>query len=191
MKPRTSSLFPLMVLGLLASLTFWLQRTILNEREPHSVKGQHEVDFVVEEFTARKLDAHGNLMYTLAAQKMLHYSDDEDTEVTQPRLTYFGEPPSMHLRARSAVINKDRTVVELRDDVRAVREASATEPELVLTTTQLTVFPDDEVASTKAPVKIVQGLSVLTGVGLDMDNKVRTFKLHDQVSGTFHLRKPR
>ncbi len=188
MKARPYSLFPLMVLGLLAGLTFWLQRAIQSERGPQDVKGRHEVDFVVENFTARKLDPQGNPMYTLAAKKMLHYSDDEGTEVTQPRLTYFGDPPPMHLSARSALINKDRTVVDLRDDVQVVREAAEREAELVLTTTQLTVYPDDEIASTKAAVRIVQGPSVLTGVGMDMDNKVRTFKLHDQVSGLFHLR---
>lgn len=191
MKIRTYSLFPLMVLGLLAGLTFWLQRAIQSEREAPKDKGRHEVDFVVEDFVARKLDPQGNLMYTLAAQKMLHYADDEDTEVIQPRLTYFGDPPSMHLRSRLAIINKDRSVVDLRDDVQAVREATAQDPELVLHTSQLTVYPDEEVASTKEPVKIVYGPSVLTGVGMDMDNKVRTFRLHDQVSGTFHRRPPK
>jgi lipopolysaccharide export system protein LptC len=188
MKRRAYALFPIAILGLLAALTFWLQRAVHLESPLRKPADRHAVDFVVENFTLRKLDPAGKLLYQLGAERMVHYADEENTEVHRPDLTYLGNPPAMNLTARRATINKDRTVVDLREDVRAVREASGKEAELVITTSQLTVFPEQETATTPEPVRLTQGRSVLTGVGMDVDNKVRTFALRSQVKGTLYPR---
>jgi len=185
-KVRTYSLFPLAVLLALAALTFWLERATRIDEPRHDGKLRHDPDFIAEDFTLRQLDRNGRVKYSLSAKKMLHYADDESTDVTQPRLTYFETPPPFHLQARRANISKDGKVIELRDDVLGRREASVDDLPMTFASSELTVYPDDELARTSAPVTLTQGRSVLSGVGFDADNLKRIFQLHDRVRGTIY-----
>lgn len=186
MKIRNYSVFPLIVLTLLAALTFWLQYATRVDEGPTAGKARHDPDFFVDGFTLRKFNPQGMLEYTLVGQKMLHYADDDSTDVTLPQLAYFGRPQTMHLGAKRALVSKNGNEVVLIDDVRAVREASAQDPEVVMTTTELSVYPDQEFAATDKAVKIVQGKSVMNGVGMELDSKVQVYKLLSKAYGTVY-----
>lgn len=183
---RSSSLFPLTVLLLLVGLTSWLQHATNVETPRNDGKLRHDPDFIAENFTVRQLDASGKLKYSLTATKMLHYADDESTEVSEPRLTYLDRPPPLHLQARRANISKDGKIVDLREEVVGRREPDGSDPEMTFTSSRLLVYPDDELASTPAAVTLTQGRSVIRGVGMDADNLHRIFTLHQRVTGTFH-----
>lgn len=186
MKVRTYSLFPLAVLLTLAALTFWLERATRIDEPRRDGKLRHDPDFIAENFTLRQLDRNGRVKYALSAEKMLHYADDESTDVTQPRLTYFETPPPFHLQARRANISKDGKIIELRDDVFGRREAGVEDPPMTFASSELTVYPDDELARTSAPVTLTQGRSVVSGVGMEADNLKRIFQLHDRVRATIY-----
>jgi lipopolysaccharide export system protein LptC len=191
MKIRTYGLFPLAVLLLLAGLTFWLERATRLEQSHKNFKLRHDPDFIAEHFTVRQLDANGKVKYSLTAQKMLHYADDESTDVTEPRLTYLESPPPLHLQARRANISKDGKIVFLKDDVFGRREPDATDPEMTFKSSELTVYPDDEIARTPAPVTLTQGRTVAHGVGMEADNLNRIFVLHERVTATIYQGKQR
>ncbi len=186
MKFRTYSLFPLAVLLTLAALTFWLERATRIDEPRRDGKLRHDPDFIAENFTLRQLDRNGRVKYALSAEKMLHYADDESTDVTQPRLTYFETPPPFHLQARRANISKDGKIIELRDDVFGRREAGVEDPPMTFASSELTVYPDDELARTSAPVTLTQGRTVVSGVGMEADNLKRNFQLHDRVRATIY-----
>jgi hypothetical protein len=82
-----------------------------------------------------------------------------------------------------------RGEVALVGDVRGVRAATAADPEIVFTTTHLTVFPDDEVARTNAAVTITREASVIRGVGMEADNKTQLYQLHSQVNSTIEKKR--
>lgn len=186
MKFRTYSLFPLAVLLTLAALTFWLERATRIDEPRRDGKLRHDPDFIAENFTLRQLDRNGRVKYALSAEKMLHYADDESTDVNQPRLTYFETPPPFHLQAKRANISKDGKIIELRDDVFGRREAGIADPPMTFASSELTVYPDDELARTSAPVTLTQGRSVVSGVGMEADNLKRIFQLHDRVRATIY-----
>lgn len=186
MRPRSYSLFPLAILTLLAGLTFWLERATRIDEPPRDGKLRHDPDFIVDNFTTHTLDAQGKLQYSLVAEKMLHYADDESTEVTQPRLTYFGRPERMFLSSKRANVSKEGHEVVLIGDVRAVREATRKDPEMVVTTSELSVYPDQDFAATDKPVKIVQGKTVVHGVGMELDSAAQVYKLLSNVRGIIY-----
>lgn len=190
MKLRTQSLFPVAILTLLAALTFWLERATQIEAPRGDGKKRHDPDYIAEKFTVRRFGPTGGLQNTLSAQKMVHYPDDDTTELTEPRVSYLGGPRPTHLTARQGLVGPDAEEIALVKDVRAVREATDKDPELVFTTSTLTVFPDDEVARTAAPVTITQGASVVHGVGLEADNKTAIYKLLNRVTGTIEKKRP-
>lgn len=171
MNIRTDSLFPLAILAMLAGMTVWLERASQADDPRADGRHRHDPDFIVERFHVRRLDAAGTLRNSMSAAKMVHYPDDDSTELAAPALTYHARTPVSHVTARRGTVGKDAEVVVLEDDVVAWREATREAPQIRFTTTQLTVFPDDETARTDRPVRIVQGRSVITGTGLDIDNR--------------------
>ena len=191
MKVPTAPLLPLFLLTLLAGGTFWLERASHLDEATNNGKSRHDPDFIIDNFTTQRFNLDGTLQHTMTAQKMLHYADDETTDVTAPALTYYGQTPPTRLNARQAWVSKDGKEVRLTNDVRMVREASADRPELVVTSSELRVFPDDEIARTNTPVTIVNGLSTIHGTGMDANHHTQTITLLGRVQGTIHRTNPR
>jgi lipopolysaccharide export system protein LptC len=166
---------------LLAGLTFWLERATQEGTGGRS-KARHDADYYVERFTFRRYDADGKLQHTLSAQQLVHFPDDESTEVTAPRLTYFRDRIST-ATANRAWLDKEGKHVRLNDDVRVVRAGDVGDPETVMTTTVLNVVPDDEYAYTDAPVRIAHGRSVFTGTGFESSGKTKISVLSGPAHG--------
>lgn len=186
---RSSSLLPLLLVGFLAALTFWLERTSQIGGDDSGARKRHDPDFYVERFRVRRFGDDGTVLNTLVADKMLHYPDDDSTRVIAPQLTYHRSPASV-VTAKSAWLDKDGKHVRLNDDVRVVRPGEAGAPDTVVTTNVLFVTPDDEQAETNEPVTITQGKTIITGAGGMADNKSRRYVLSGHVKGLiYHERK--
>lgn len=189
MKIHSAHLLPLILLTLLAALTFWLERAS-QVGDGGNDKGRHDPDFVVDNFTLRRFNTEGNLQHSLSAKEMLHYPDDDSTTVIDPALVFFGNAAPTRLGARQARISKDGKQIRLADDVRVVREASDGNPELRVTSAEMVVYPDDEIARSSVPVSIVQGRSVMTGSGMEVDSRSHTYTLSGPVRGTIYRTGP-
>lgn len=185
MRIHSAHLLPLMLLTLLAALTFWLERA---SRVDDNVNGKlrHEPDFVVDNFTLRRFNLDGDLQHSLIARKMLHYPDDDSTSVIEPALTFFGNPLPTRLSAQQARISKDGKQVLLTNEVRMLREASADSPALMVATAEMVVYPDDEIARSSVPVSITQGRSMIHGTGMEVDNRNRNFTLLGPAQGMIY-----
>jgi lipopolysaccharide export system protein LptC len=190
MKLRTQSLFPVAILTLLAALTFWLERATHIEAPREDGRKRHDPDYMAEKFTVRRFGPTGALQNTLSAQKMVHYPDDDTTLASEPRLAYLGSLRPTQLSAKEGLIGADAQEIVLIGDVRAVRKGAGKDPDLVIASSTLTIFPDDEVARTSAPVVITQGKSVVHGVGLEADNKTAIYQLLSQVNGIIDKKRP-
>ena len=177
MKTSSTRLLPLVLLTLLAALTFWLDQATHVGESRNDGKERHDPDFIVDSFTVRRYDTDGHLQHLLTAKKMLHYTDDDSTEVNLPALSYFGSGRRTDVAAPRAWLGPEGKELRLLDDVHLVQQATATEPATLLTTTELLVYPDEEIARSDKPVTISQGASVITGSGLEADNRVQMYKL--------------
>lgn len=189
--PRpTTNLFPLLLAGVLAALSYWLE---LASRAPDIAKGgklRHEPDTIVENFEVRRFDAQGALQHTMIAERMIHYPDDDSAEVSAPRIVWH-RPPQTTLEAGEARIMSGGEHVALVDGVRITRAGSAGRPATLLTTERMDVWPDDELAKATTPVTITQGASRIQGEGgLNVDQKSLIYVLEGPVTGVF-FRSPR
>lgn len=184
MNNRAASTLPLIMMLLLAALTFWLSQII----QDHAPRGplRHDPDYWAERLELRRFDSTGALQHTLVADKMLHYADDDTTVVTEPHLTYHRQPP-IDIFARMAYIGADGKEVDLVDDVKVIQQGATKQaPATVLETRALKVFPDEEKGSTNDPVKITKGSSIIRGTGLETDNRTGITVMHGRVTGTLH-----
>jgi lipopolysaccharide export system protein LptC len=189
MRATGSALLPLVVLGMLAGFTFWLEQTSQDEGNGNRAKLRHDPDFWVDQFTVRRFDTHGAIQHILSAKRMEHFPDDDSTEVASPYLAYFNDRKTV-VTAKTAWLDKEAQHVRLNDDVRIVRPGIDGDPDTVITTSVLNIVPDDEYAHTEKPVTLTQGQTVIHGVGVEVSNKTRVTVLSGPVQGTIYRNTP-
>lgn len=183
---RVAGVFPVLLMLGLAAATLWLERLV--QLPPPNTRDakRHDPDFVVERFTITRMDKSGAPESTLSAARMVHFPDDESTDLTEPRFrqTRPGEPP-IEVVAKRGTVTKDGDEVHLMDDVVVTRAGVDERPPLIVETRYLKIRPDDEVASTPEPVVITEGTARLSGVGMRLDGRTRVLEVESQVRGTF------
>lgn len=190
MKDRSHSLFPLLVLTLLAGVSVWLERVTQQEPVTKTDKTRHEADFSADKITLHRFDPTGKVQYILVADNMVHYADDESTELKNPRLNYLNRPEPVWVESRFASVNKDGTTVVLTDQVLVRRAAHAGKPESTLRTEQMTVWPEDEKMRADKPVTLTQGQTVINAERMESDNIIGEVRLQGQVRGTLYRNAP-
>jgi lipopolysaccharide export system protein LptC len=141
-------------------------------------------DFYLEDFSATRFGKDGSVVQQLAAKKMTHYTEGIATDVVAPQLT--NTPPGkapMRIRADTGKVSPDNEDVYLTGNVIGIREAVAGKGQLTITTDYLHVRARDEKADTNKRVTLVDGNGTHVGGSLEVDNKARTIKLRNGVSG--------
>jgi lipopolysaccharide export system protein LptC len=189
-RDRSHSLFPVIVLTLLAGVSVWLDRVTQQDPVAKTDKTRHEADFSAERITLHRFDPTGKVQYILVADSMLHYADDESSELKNPRLNYLNRPEPVWVESRFASVNKDGTTVVLTDQVLVRRAAHAGKPESTLRTEQMTVWPEDEKMRADKPVTLTQGQTVINAERMESDNIIGEVRLQGQVRGTLYRNAP-
>jgi lipopolysaccharide export system protein LptC len=185
-RDRASSLFPLLLILALAAGSLWLERAVQAPEYDKSGKMRHDPDFIAEDFGMTKMSASGTPEYSLSAARMLHYPDDQSTDIVAPRLVQrHDDAPPIVIRADRGSISRNGDEASFYDNVVVVREAGQGRRELRLQTEYLQILPNDDLARTDKPVIITEGNSRVSGVGIQVNNKTRQFALLSQVRGTF------
>lgn len=190
MKTWSSAIFPISVLSTLAGLSFWLLHATALDEPKRDGKDRHDPDYLIKGMRLSKLDKVGRLQYTLTAGQVVHFPDDDTTDVTKPHLVYMNpSKPTLTMSSMTAQVSSEGETVYMKDDVRIKRDATATRPALFAFMPDLTIQTEEETAETRSPVRFTQGKSWLTGVGMHIDNKTQTYVLESRAAGQFESRK--
>jgi lipopolysaccharide export system protein LptC len=183
---------PVLLLGSLAALTYWLDAQIQSPALRRDGTTRHDPDLYIENFRALSLDPEGRARQSLSAKRAQHYPDDGSVDILAPSLV-LTDPgrPTLSVVADTATVPGDRETVVLSGNVRAVREAAPAENAgnggngpVTLTTEFLRVEPKLGRASTDKAVTIEEPRGIIHSVGMELDNKARTLKLLSGVRGT-------
>ncbi len=182
-------LFPLMLVALLAVLTYWLQRAANPEDPVHKAENRHDPDYIIDNVNARSFDANGALKQSMLATRLTHFPDDDSTLVIQPQINYRSGEQTTEVRAEEANVTRDNKQVFLRGNVHMVRPPLADTPATVLQTDALTAYPDDDIVEGSVPVTIKRGMSVISGDRIHYNGKTSTAIMSGRVKGTFYQAK--
>lgn len=185
MRLTTTRLFPLALMLSLALLTFYLDRMVREEGGP-TPKRRHDPDYMVSNFTSTTYDRDGKPLSVLSAERMVHFPDDDSTELYAPRvLQTKADEPRISVRAERGAVSSDGEELFLYDDVVLVREADGERPEARLTTSFLHILRDRSLVRTDREVTIVEDTRSLTGRGMEYNSESRVFTLMADVRGRF------
>ena len=190
MRLSTTRLFPLLLLLALAGLTFWLERTVREEEGVHPSLRRHDPDYVVDNLKHTRYDARGAVESTLVASKMLHYPDDDSTDLIAPRLVQTkASEPRVTLTADRGALSADGEEVFLYGNVLLVRDATADHSETRMRTSFLQMARGQSVIRSDREVEISEVGRVLSGRGMEYYNDSRELFLRAQVRGRFEPKK--
>ena len=185
MRFSTTRLFPLTLMVSLALITFWLDRAVRDEESAPSLR-RHDPDYLVTNFTTTTYNRDGAVETVMSAAKMVHYPDDDTTELMAPRLVHAKpQQARFSVRAERGQLSRDGDEIFLYDDVLLVRDATSERPEARMTTEFLHVLRDRSLARTDRHVKIVEGTRLLSGRGMEYDNASRELVLRSDVQARF------
>ena len=186
MKYGPTQLFPIFLLALMAGLSFLLERAVAPEPAQEDSKRLHHTDAIAENIVARRFDDAGHVKYRLIAPYLVHFSDDDSSELRDPLLVnYRPAAAPVEVRARHARVTAKGETVYMWDDVSVTRTATPERPAMVGRMPDLTAQPDAGFAFTSSPVEITEGKSWIKGVGARIDNNTSTFVLQSQVTGLY------
>ena len=188
---RFTAWSPVLLLGGLAALTYWLDAQVQPPVPRQDGSARHDPDIYIEGFRAVVLDSAGRPVQTIAGKRAEHFGDDQTTEFVQPMLalTEAGKP-AFRVTASQGKLSADRKDVYFSGNVLAIREAGPTKPgesptgPVKVSTQYLHVIPEREIARTDKAVTIEEPRGIIRSTGLELDNKTKTLKLRSAVSGT-------
>jgi lipopolysaccharide export system protein LptC len=190
MNDKLTTWFPLVLLAILAALTYWLDRAVQLPAGNRNELARHDPDYTAVNLSARSMAADGEIKSTLFATKMIHYPDDDTTFLQAPKLVSYSSGKSpITITSREALMSKDGNTVDFQDDVRVSRAAYDDKSELVMQTSFLHVIPDDKIAETDRPVTITDANTIVNAVGLELDGKTHILKLKSRVKGVYDQHK--
>jgi lipopolysaccharide export system protein LptC len=187
---RSAIYFPLMLAGLLAIITFWINLAVEQQGPKIDGSNRHDPDYMMQNFVTTQTDITGKLRYVLAATEMLHYPDDDSTVLQRPRFTqYTTDKPYTQIESLRGYVSSDGEEIELVDNVKVVRQAFEGKGEMQLLTEKLVILPSQDIAKTNSPVMITQApKTVIHGTGMIFDKKNQTVKLLNRVK--VHYERP-
>ena len=189
MKLSTTRMFPLLLMLALAGLTFWLERMVREEEGAHPSQRRHDPDYVVDNLTHTRFNLKGLVDSTLVAAKMLHYPDDDSTELVTPRVVQTKpNEPRVTLTADRGTLSQDGEEVFLYGNVLMVREAGRGRREARTRTSFMHVVQGHSVIRTDRDVVITEEDRVLWGRGMEYHNDTMELFLRERVRGRFEPR---
>ena len=184
---RTSPIwFPIIVLSVLAFITFWIDHTVKLKAAKIDGASRHDIDYFLENFVTTRTDSKGNVKHILAAVQMQHYPDDDSTELVRPRFTQYGENrPYTQIEGQKGFVSANGKVVEFKGNVVITRQAYAERGEMRVLTDYIKILPDEEKASTENQVTIIQGGTKVVAQGMTYDKSTEDLTLNSRVKGHF------
>ena len=198
---RLTNWSPVLLLGSLAALTYWLDAQVQPPQARRDGSARHDPDLFVERFRAISFDTDGRVRQSLAAERAQYYPDDSSIDFAAVSLVLTDpDSPRMTVTADTGTLTGDRETVALAGHVRAVRDAVPATAKtkdggglsgpLTLATEYLRIVPKQGRAMTDREVTIEEPRGMIRAVGMEIDTKAQTLKLKSAVRGTLQPQPP-
>lgn len=189
MKSRLIHLLPIAFMLLLAAMTLWLRQVIEGPVWTDPASSRHDPDAIIENFTITRMDSKGKPEYRLSAKRMLHFADDDSTELLAPHFVKRTDGTDITVTSERGRVTRDYEEAFFHGNVELVRKASRAAPEMNIRSEYLHVLTKKDLVLSDRLVTIREGASVISGIGMEFNRRTRQFTLRDRVKGSFNVSK--
>jgi lipopolysaccharide export system protein LptC len=160
-----------LLLILVAALSWWRVQVPPDFREgdarPQRDTGPREVDYTITGFDVTRMTEAGRPAHRLRATRLWHFTDDDTTELADPKLTVFqDQSPPWEVVAERAWVSADGSLVLLSGEVQIDRAGHEDNPPVRILTRNLRVQPREDYAETDEKVRVETDTDWLDAVGM-------------------------
>jgi len=191
---RLSIYLPVVLMGVLALMTYWLVRnTPMFGPAADKAAPLHNPDYTMQRFTVRNFEPGGRLKSEMSGDRLHHFPDTETLEITQAHLRGIGAAGQVTVAtADRAITNADGSEVQLMGNARVVREARAADGKPIhLSGEFLHAFVREDVLRSHKPVTLSRDGDRFTGNSLEYRERDKVLELRGDVRAVLAPRKPR
>lgn len=181
---------PMFLMGLLTLGTYWMVQMSTPNLDAAKQK-RHVPDYTMDKIVVTTLGPEGNTKFRVVGEKLIHYEDDASSEIDWPIARRFHETkPAITVRSDKGFMDGDMTILQLVGNAtltRPAQAATATQAgtaRMFMSSSRFTVLMNDDIVKTNQPVKLEQGLSIMTSQeGAIFDNVHQKLTMIGQVKG--------
>ena len=154
------------ILAILALGSSWLV-SIMSEEELKSAAEEHKMDYYLKNFTTTLMGEDGKPDKRLRAKRMIHYPDDDTTELVEPHITMFEESiPKWKIKSENGWLSGDGELLLLQGKVTMDRPKDANSDSVHIVTRNLRVQPEQDYAETEESITIRKPKSWIKSKGM-------------------------
>ena len=140
----------------------------------------------MENVTTWVMDKTGALNMKVITPKLTHYQTADKSILENPILTLYRESPSpWTITSRSATAINGIETVLFNDDVNIHHAADSKNPQTIIQTTSLTVYPSKRIAETSAAISLKQPNTLLKATGMHANIETGTIQLLSKAMGEY------
>jgi lipopolysaccharide export system protein LptC len=182
MRDRLTTIIAIVLLAAVTVTSYWYART-LRIPKSISVTAPGTPDFEADKLVITQFDSEGRAKNKLFADRLLHYTENDNVDLTSPRLVSLRpDQPQIEVRAQRAQLENAGERVHLHGEVDVRRAAFGDTPALRVTTDYLLAIPDVDRYSTDRPVEVERGAArIRADGGMQLDNIARTARFDGNV----------
>ena len=177
-----------LLLALLALLSWWIADRMSPQESPSTPKVKHSPEYFSTRFTKTVMNEDGTPNQRLAAQSMIHYRDDDTTELTRPVITFFqaDDTPPWVIQSERGDVSSDRNEIFLGGRVVIIREAAPGVSPVKVITSNLTIHRSSNIAETPDHADLISPPNQISGTGMRVHfEEPKTLSLLANVRGKY------
>ena len=176
---RASVWFPILLLALLAALSYWLEHAVQSSYR-HPVT--HGPDAVAQGLVSVQTNAAGKIEYRLNARTLEHYLARDYSALGEPELTYYAPNQGvMTVSALKGTVRQGGNFVTLADRVVATQSVPGQAQPNRITSNLVHIWPKQHLLEAPGPVTFSGPQFSGSALSLIANTQTRVLKLHGRV----------
>lgn len=143
-------------------------------------------DAYMEDVVALIMDKQGKPKIKIETPKMVHFTNNDISELTNPHLTVYRQSPQpWFITAKFARAKHGIDHVDFWEDVMIHHACDLMSPSTIIKTPKLTVHPNDQTAETDSNIILIQPNIVVKAIGMIANMADGNIKLLSQAQGEY------
>jgi lipopolysaccharide export system protein LptC len=163
---RLTNFTRLLFLGSLTLVSWWGAEHFGPPVEKGKKLQPGKVDYYSKGLQRTVMDEAGKPKEMLVAEELVHYEDDNHSELTKPVMTLYTQSgPPWVIHAETATLPGDGEQIFLNGDVLVLRDANASGRTMRIETRNARVQPDQNYAETDEDIRVISPPDYMIGTG--------------------------
>lgn len=168
--------------GIIALFSWWLLSTE-QKKQIATTDDNHFIDAFINNFTLTSTDETGSPAYTLKADRLEHYNDQDTSQIIKPIINIPQQDNHWLITADFGEIDNKQSIIKLHDNV--VMKQLVSDDIFELKTQAMTIDTQSQIIESDQTVKIWNGSLKLVSKGMHYNNASQQLKLLSDVDGIY------